>query len=215
MDNEEYFITTQLSNLNENNKHGFLLLTKYIIKLQQQGKFNVLNMEHEHTVNMFANYPAADIGPHNYRDIYRLYEQAELFEEIKKGINKKTKINKKLSPILRNYIEDTEEQDNFKQFMNIIVICNLIKQQLKNKSQEDITHYGLFDKLSAVNPNMVTWLNLGQVTNLNTKEEMNCWLNDVYTYDNMHIPQVVDLINEEDYNAIYHIFSRFVSLKQK
>lgn len=216
MDNDEHFIVTQLSNLNEKDKHGFLSLTKCIIELQQQDKFNVLNMETGNPCEtLFQNYPAAEIWPENYRDIYRMYEEAELFEEIRKCVHKTTKINKRLSPILRNYIATPEEQDHFKRFINMIVLCNLIKKQLKHKSPQDIAQYGLLEKLHAVNPNMATWLNLHQVNNLHTKEDIDSWLDDAYTYDNMHVPHVMDLITEDEYNAVYPIFSRFVSLKTK
>jgi len=44
MDSNQHAIITELSKINDNNKHSFLFLTKYIIELQTQNKFNLLNI---------------------------------------------------------------------------------------------------------------------------------------------------------------------------
>jgi hypothetical protein len=210
--NDEHFITTHLNKLNENDKYCFFCLTKYIMELQQNNKFQILNYQPEeggHLANMFNNFPWIDIRPTDYFHIAQLYKNAELFKEIKKYIHRETKINKKLSPIVNQCFKSKEEQTDFKKLINLIVLFNLIKSQLENKTHQDLRNYCLMDKLNAVNPNMVGWLNLYQLNNLTTAEQMNdYWTN--YKYDNMRITNVANHITDEEYNKVFRIFSLFI-----
>ena len=183
-------------------------MTKYIVELQQQNKFNILN-EWGYAENMLANYPCLDIRSNDYSHIAQLYKNAELFVEIKKCINRKIKINK-LNKTLNKYLPSKEERDNLKRLLNLIILFNLIKAQLENKTHEDLRNYGLFDKLNAVNTSMVNWLNLGQLNNLSTAKQINDSMKHGYKYENMRIPQAVDQITEDEYNKIYRIFSLFI-----
>ena len=97
-----------------------------------------------------------------------------------------------------------------KKLLNLIILFNLIKAQLENKTHEDLMNYGLFDKLNAVNQRMVNWLNLGQLNNLSTAKQINDSMKHGYKYENMHIPHVLDQITEDEYNKVYRIFLLFI-----
>tara|TARA_Y100000389_G_scaffold185668_1_gene205297 strand:- start:1296 stop:1643 length:348 start_codon:yes stop_codon:yes gene_type:complete len=109
MDSNQHAIITELSKINDNNKHSFLFLTKYIIELQTQNKFNLLNIQQGHYENIFNNYPSIEFNPNNYHIISQLYKHYELFLEIKKCISKTTKI-KNLNPTLNKYFVNKEEK---------------------------------------------------------------------------------------------------------
>ncbi len=185
--------------MDDNNKKCFLFLTKHIIELQKQNKFNILNIQQGHYENIFNNNPS--IEPNNYYIIHDLYKHHELFLEINKCISKTVKI-KKLNLTLNKYIVGEEEKVYFRRFINIIVIVNLIKKQLKNKSYQDMINYKLFDKLNNINPNITFLLNLHQLFNISQDGIMN-FFNDVYNYRNINI--YISNITEDECEKIYDI----------
>lgn len=208
MDNNHHAIISEITNLNENNKHSFLLLTKYILEIQKQQNFYLLNIQQGDYENIFNNYPSIEFNPNNYYIISQLYKHYELFLEIKKCISKITKI-KNLNSTLNKYFVNKEEKVYFTRFINIIVIVNLIKKQLKNKSYQDIINYNLFNKLNNINPNMISLLNLCQIPNLNTQELIKKFFENTYNYQNINILSLINNINEDEYNKIYETFWLF------
>jgi hypothetical protein len=46
MDNNDHAIISEITSLNKNNKHSFLLLTKYILEIQKQYNLDLLNIQH-------------------------------------------------------------------------------------------------------------------------------------------------------------------------
>ena len=208
MDSNQHAIITDFSKINDNNKHSFLFLTKYIIELQTQNKFNLLNIQQGHYENIFNNYPSIEFNPNNYYIITQLYKHYELFLEIKKCISKTTKI-KTLNSTLNKYFVNKEEKDYFRRFINIIVIVNLIKKQLKNKSYQDIINYNLLNKLNDINPNIISLLNLHQLFNLVTQEQIMKFFSNIYNYQNINIISLINNINEDEFEKIYDIFLLF------
>ena len=199
MDNNDHAIISEITSLNKNNKHSFLLLTKYILEIQKQYNLDLLNIQHGHYENIFNNYPSIDINPNNYYIISQLYKHYKLFLEIKKCISKTTKF-KTLSSTLNTYFVNKEEKVYFTRFINIIVIVNLIKKQLKNKSYQDIINYNLLNKLNDINPNIISLLNLHQLFNLITQQQIMTFFSNTYNYQN---------INEVEYNKVYETFWLF------
>jgi hypothetical protein len=208
MDNNQHAIITELSKFNDNNKHSFLYLTKYIIELQNQNKFNLLNIQQGPYENIFNNYPLIEFNPNNYYIIAQLYKHYDLFLEIKKCISKTTKF-KNLNSTLNKYFVNKEEKDYFRRFVNIIVIVNLIIKQLKNKSYQDIINYNLFNKLNYINPNIISLLNLHQLFNLVTQEQIMNFFRNIYNYQNINIISLISNINEDEFEKIYDIFLLF------
>jgi len=112
MDSNQHAIITEFIKLNENNKHSFLLLTKYIFELQTQYNFNLLNTQQGQYENIFKNYSSTNFNSHNYYIISQMYEKYELFLQIKKCINKITKITT-LNSILNKLLINQEEKKYF------------------------------------------------------------------------------------------------------
>ena len=208
MESNQHAIITEFLKINDNNKHSFLFLTKYIIELQRQNKFNLLNIQQAYDENIFDNYPSIEFNPNNYYIITQLYKNYELFSEIKKCISKTTKI-KTLNSILNKYFVNKEEKNYFRRFINIIVIVNLIKKQLKNKLYQDIINYNLFNKLNDIKPNIISLLNLHQLFNLVTQEQIMNFFTNIYNYQNINVISLISNINEDEFEKIYDIFLLF------
>lgn len=173
-----------------------------------QNKFNLLNIQQWHYENIFNNYPSIEFNPNNYYIITQLCKHYELFLEIKKCINKTTK-NKTLNSTLNKYFVNKEEKDYFRRFINIIVIVNLIKKQLKNKSYQDIISYNLLNKLNDINPNIISLLNLHQLFNLVTQKQIMIFFSNIYNYQNINIISLINNINEDEFDKIYDFFLLF------
>ena len=122
--------------------------------------------------------------------------------------DKTTKI-KTLNSKNNKYFVNKEEKDYFRRFINIIVIVNLIKKQLKNKSYQDIINYNLLNKLNDINPNIISLLNLHQLFNLDTQEQIIIFFSNIYNYQNINIISLINNINEDEFEKIYDIFLLF------
>jgi len=200
MDSNQHAIITSLTKLNDKVKYNLFTVIKNIIDLQKQGKFNLLNIQPRNEY-FFQNYPSTDISPNNYFIIFELFQQFNLFNEIKKYITKTTKLTK-ISSIIDVHFRNKEENDNFRSYINTIIMINLIKKQLKNKSHQDIVNYGLLNKLSLINPNIVISLHLFELQNhqLNIIDFINN-----YNYQN----NTFLTFNNDEYDKIYDIFFLF------
>lgn len=204
-----YAITKSFIKLNNDNKKSFLLLTKLIIELQTKNNFNLLNLQNSLSLDILRNYPYFEFNNNNYYIIFQLYQNYNLFSEIIKLTNNITK-NNKLNLLFNKYIENTKEKEYFLKFINVIVLINLIKKQLINKSRQEIEEYNLLYELNNIHPNIIGYLNLSQLHNLNTIEQFMDYFINTYNYNNISINTLIDEINDECYDKLYNLFSLFI-----
>jgi hypothetical protein len=208
MDSNEQAIRSEFIKMNKNVRKYFLLITRYIIEMQEKNKFNLLKNVQQYG-QIFRDYPFIDFNVDEFNSLnalYFLYREYELFLEIKKYTKKTIKVEY-LNSTLDKYLATVEEKNNFKRFLNAIAITNLIKKQLKHKSKQDILKYNLFHKLNYVYSDTVSRLNLCELNNLNTQEDIVNYMNNTYNYQN-----IFELINidEDRYDEIYDIFYLFI-----
>jgi hypothetical protein len=190
-------IKTGFSNLDVNKKKSFLALTISIIDHQKQPQNKIiLNIPQGQSVNIKPDDPD---DPYYPDIIYDLYQHNELFLEIFKFITKTTQI-KKLNSTLNKYCKEEQEKVHFTRFINIIVIVNLIKKIIKNKSAQSIInilndiHLNIIPSLNDINRDIIPSLNLHESFN--------------YNYHKININSLIN-INEDA--KIYDIFSLYGS----
>jgi hypothetical protein len=206
-DSDDYAIKKDLKLLNNKNNNSFLLLTKYIIDMQIQNRFNLLNIQSDQQNDNIFNSPIVKLDAEKYYIISQIYKQYNIFNEVKKYITKTTKI-KKLSPIINNLLESIDEKITVKNFLNIIILVNLIKKQLKNKLNTDINNYDLQNKLNKIHPNLMSAkLSLHSIETYTTKEQMHQFI-ESYTYQTVNMSYLLT-ITDEDYDKIYNEFFLF------
>jgi hypothetical protein len=202
MNSDDHAIRQDLKLLNDNNNKSFLLLTKSIIDMQTQKLFNLLNVSPEQSSATIFNTPISVLELDKFYIISQMYKQHNIFNEIKKYINKTTKI-KKLSPLLNNLFESADETKNMKNFLNAIILVNIIKKNLKNKVKDDIKNYDLYNKLNKIEPTLMSSkLHLDLIHTYDTKEQMQEFL-ESYTYETIDMNYFLT-INDEDYDNIYN-----------
>ena len=209
MNNDEHAITVKFKTFNESKKISFFWLTKCIYELQENNKFNILNFKGPGR-NFFQNIDNI-FNEQQYWFIYDIYKKYEIFEEIVKFITTK-KRNKfiNLPRKIVRYFTTNEQKEYFLKFINIVLLINLIKIQLKDKGLQQINNYQLFNKLNDIDTNVSSILNLTQLMNLNTQDQINNWLNNAYNYYNANISNLIDYIDEDKYDKIHELFYNFL-----
>ena len=205
----QYAIEKSYNAFNDANKTSFLLLTKYMFEIQEKIGFDLLNIENEGNELMFQNYPA--LNEIQDTNISQIYQEYDLFLEIKKCVKRTSKFNK-IPLKLNNYLTnvEVEEKDQILNYLNTVMIINLVKKHLKNKCQKDVDEYNLFNKLNKINTNLVTLLNLEQVQQLVSKEDMNEFVENTYNYQNLRELLLNNGIKNEDYDKCYRVFELFI-----
>jgi hypothetical protein len=186
MDNDQYAIIKTFSSLKENDKIKLILLTKCLIEVQNNNNFNILDTQNCPLLNILQNYSLLDISSNNYSVIAQLYKKYDLFLEIKKIINKTTKI-KNLNSIFKNYLENSDNFDCLKKFFKGIIIINLITKTTKNKSEQDIQIYNLVNKLNEIKQNLSATL--------------------YPRYEN--VISIMNFLNDDEYNQVYDLYFLF------
>ncbi len=205
-DSHTHAICNVFESLSNEKKHSFLLLTKRILELQLGHDFSFIN---EPTTDALNEYPSVAFDSSKYYLIPEIYQKYNIFLDIKSLINKTTKI-KKLNPKLSAFFESKEDQALFKKFINIIVLVNLIRKQLKKKSPENIANYDLFNKLNKINANMVSLLQLEDVQNATTQDQIKAYINETYDYQNVDVFNLIETITDEEYYKVYEEFELYV-----
>ena len=207
-ENENYAINNGITKLNDVARSKLFLLTKELMEFQTQQNLNILNINHNNK-NIFDNYPFTPLEQNDYHKIIPIYHNFDIFTEIKKLTSKTTMI-KNVIPLFKNMIETADECNNLKKFFKMICLINLIKSALSNKSDHELLNYHLLDKIHSIHPNLLTILNLNQLQNLTTKEEMNEYLTSTYNYKNINIKNMYDFMDEEMmYPNVFKLFKLF------
>jgi hypothetical protein len=196
MNSQHYAITQNFTLLNPASKDKFLLLTKYLFKYEF--------IQHEEHQNAIEVYPTNSVEPTILAEIYQTYD---LYLEIKKYTNKTSKLNNLTSILKKN--QSVYNKENIKEFLNANILYNLIKKTLKNKTPEDVSNYFLIDKLKTINTNILNTLNLNQLPNLTSKEEINHFIQNNYSYE-FTLSEDFIHIDEDEYNKIYELFHLFI-----
>jgi hypothetical protein len=178
-----------------------LLLTKQIFDFQNEHGFELLHSNSESCLQNVV-YPNVNITPTEY---FKIYQKYDLFVEIKKCI-KKLSFLKKLNPVLNKYLENAEEKEQFKKFINMIVLINLIKQNIKNNSIVDINL--LFNELNKINVDLLNYFNLTQLLNEPSLEQLTSF-NNTYNYHSVSMFNLCDKIDDDTYSNIYELLCLF------
>jgi hypothetical protein len=208
-------IIDHLNLLTQDNRHLFLFLTKLIFEYQKENDLNIFHDLNENFYyNNYFNYK-------NYQDIYLNKHKSYIIREIYQTnyslyleilhFIQETKRIKRLPPILNGLINN-DKKPNFIRFINTIILFNLIKIRLRNKSLEDIIsltkNNSLVYKLRDIHNNLDVWLGLRYLMTfkLTDNTTKNDYLMD-YNYENIFWEK----INEFQYHdAIYDAFDSFV-----
>jgi hypothetical protein len=190
MNSEHYAITSAFSKMKETEKYNFQSLTNQFFEFQNQNGLSVIS---EHSTDTIV--------------LSQIFQSYDLFLTFKRLTVKTTTTTKSgLNPILKGLLQTKEDKETFERFVKTVVLFNLIKKQLKNKTPQEIQNYNLLEKLSALNANTVSQLNLHEIQNLTTKEEIKDFV-DTYEYQNI---QSLSLMDEDEYKTIHNLFSLFV-----
>jgi hypothetical protein len=199
MNNDQYAISQSFSLLKT--KYSFLLLTKCIFEFQNKFNLNILNKQHENDIQQcqLSNPELPSYISQTFNNFY-------LFSEIKSLLDKTSKIkNLKSKPNILNKLESVDDKQHVIDFIKIIILINLIKKQLKNKSNDEISHYNLSQQINEINPNLLNVLNLNYYQSLISKEERNN-----YIQYNIHSELKNALNNDDDYDKLYELFQMFI-----
>ena len=198
-----YAIEEKFKTLKDENKELLLSLTKILM----EKNFNFLSISSN--LEYFQNDPLV-LQPEQYHVISQIYQQYELFDELEK-ITKKTTEIMKINKKLKKYVEDDVVTERLRKTLNAIILLNLIKKQLKNKSKEHIDNFNLFVKLSNISTNLPKQLNLTQLLNLSTNEQINDFVKNIYKYhNNVFVIDYLSQIDDAEYAKIYNLFFLFV-----
>ena len=135
-------------------------------------------------------YPTFDV----YKIILNLVTKTTTFKNINKSINEHLVPNNKDIKLV------------FIRFVNAIVIHNMIKKKLKNKTYDDMNKYSLFEQLNKINHQSQTALNLIFLRNPYQKNQ--CF-ETVFTIDNFNINYFIQTINDKEYVELYDTFRLF------
>lgn len=192
MNSEHYAITSAFSKMKETEKDNLLSLTNQFFEFQTQNGLSVIS---EHSTE----------GGSDTIVLSQIFQSYDLFLTFKR-LAVKTTTKGGLNPVLKGLLHTKEDKETFERFVKTVVLFNLIKKQLKNKTPQEIQNYNLSEKLSALNANTVSQLNLYETQNLTTKEEIKDFV-DTYEYQNI---QSLSSMDEDEYKNIHNLFSLFV-----
>jgi hypothetical protein len=220
MNIEQIALENEFSNFNFAQKENFLLLTKKIIKFQENTDIKLLNLQ-PCIVNIFENYPICDFNENYLYKLAEIYQTLELFKEIK-TIILKTDYIIKLNPIFEQYINNLNEETQLINLFNAIILVNFIKKQmvLITIPQEQFYlnkhHHKLLNKLNDIrtssslnSSNISTLLNLDQLGNLYTEKEIYDFFNEVYNFNNVDVIQLSNQLDNDEYHKIYNLIKDF------
>ena len=171
--NHTYAIVTGYGSLKD--KHGFILLTKFLMMCSSLLKKSVHILEYPSGLEITAD------------EVAEVYQNSYLFKEVKKYITKSSRVNK-LSKIL--HIEENDEQ--LKQTLNNVILVNLIKKSVRNKTAENIDDYKLVEKIV---PSLKKLL-----PDLKDEEA-------ILSYDYQAVPKFT--LSDEEFNTMYEVFVLF------
>lgn len=205
--NLHHFITVKFEN--SNNKDKMLSVTRKFIEFQKQHPaITILDLQNNQC-NMVEQYPAFNIDmDQNGYMLSQLYRNIDVYNGICK-ITKSTTPIKKVPKVFIPYVITNEDKNSLVKYINGIILFNKIKSTLEKKTIEDIRKYQLLTKLSNTTPISNDKVQLSQLQNLTTDEQLKTHMKNIYTFQNMNSIGF-SLIDEAEYSSLYDIFSHFI-----
>jgi len=171
--NHTYAIVTGYGSLKD--KHGFLLITKFLMMESSLLKKSDKISKYPSGVEVTAD------------EVAEVYQNSYLFKEVKKYITKSSRVNK-----LSKRLQVEEDDEELKQMLNNVILVNLIKKSVRNKTAENMDDYKLDEKIV---PSLKKLL-----PDLKDEEAM-------LLYDYQSVPKFS--LSEEEYNTMYEVFGLF------
>ena len=192
----KHYILTDFTKLNKKIKSKFLLLTKYILRIQYfDNTFKLFNLEHDEKYIKYFLHPYKDIEESEFNDIVYLFKNKEIYLFIKNICNKCKKI-KRIDKNIIKYLYGDNEKYEFFRLYKVIILFNLINKRLSEKTPEEIKKYMLAEKLDEIDEKLKLF-NLNDYNDFNNYKHIYIFLQKIYTDDDI-------------YNKIYDTFDLFI-----
>ncbi len=192
----KHYILTDFTKMNKKIKSKFLLLTKYILRIQYfDNTFKLFNLEHDEKYIKYFLYPYKDIEENEFNDIIYLFRNKEIYLFIKNITNKCKKI-KRIDKNIIKYLHTDNEKYEFFKLYKVIILFNLINKRLSEKTPEEIKKYMLAEKLDEIDKRLKLF-NLNDYDKYNNYKYIYIFLQKIYT-------------DNDIYNKIYDTFDLFI-----
>lgn len=205
MDNNIYAIHSILQKMKDDKRFRFFSLTNLILDLQLNHKVDVLDVT-DNQIEELRNY--SQINKEKYRELSDVYKTYALFNEIK-NCTTKTSFIKKLRPVFDVDSSTDEFRNEFNKMLNVVVLANLIRKRLKDKTIEELNEYQLVSKMAQINPKLIDFFALERIANFTTDEDIETFVKEEYTtYDDINFEELYELYDAK-YPEIYELFDLF------